>query len=645
MRQHYFPTEAQTIDPDEFVAEMSRHWTERLGNVSSEPLRSTWRQLGEAFGQNILSQSSLKDTGEWTVLCPPTGSGKSQGAVIYCAMLSRFQQEDHPGVLIVTRLIDDCNRMAEEINGYGSMQTAVAYHSEQKEVKMSDLKTFPVVVITHRAYEQALDFMGAGAGIADTWSLFHDYLENDRRKLVIVDEALDVVEHNRVSLDGLRATYGQVPQSLHKQFPKEVESIMLVISILERFNSSQQKQVEQILSHDPLPMLDGCLPDLTEFRKAFRERFSDAYVLRLKDQRALEAVRTRHDNRLRSLHALFRTWQYYARIEGRDTLNTARLLVPDNMNGVVVMDATASRNVVYEVFSKAKVMQPPKGTRRYDNVTLHVSRGHNVGKRRMESRPKPLCKELMGELESILPPQKKCLIVTHKGLSAFMDTFSPKFEKAVTHWGRTTGSNDWKDFDTCVIFGIPYRPPVWPINTFFACQGPQDDRWLQSDGYREYKEHKDIKSALSTSQLVVDIVQAMDRIRSRKVIDSEGNCPPADVYILLPNEQADTIVEGMRTEMPGIKVKPWQYKGQRRKTKRSNYEVGLLKLLEGLDHGDLVHVSYLRDQLGASQRTMADLTKKAQDIQSDLYPSMVDLGVRYETIRGGSTQRATFIRS
>lgn len=647
--------EEQTIDPDIFVNRMEGHWTETLENVSSAALRLTWRQLGEAFNKNILQEPDNPfsiDRNDWDILSPPTGSGKSQGAMIFCSLLSYLDFMQHPGTLIVTRLIEDCEKMAEEINHYGNpdRHTAIAFHSKQDKVQMSELYMYPVIVITHRAYELALDYLGAGAGIADTFKLFHEYLSPKRkRRLVIIDEALDVVEHNKCTLDGLRATAGVISAKLRDQFPNEIKAIEHVISILDEYHSSQGKQPDQIYSKKPLALTNKALPDLTAFRKAFSEKFTGVFTLMKKDPKTLEAVRKQHDVRLRGLNALFRSWQYYSKVESKDALNTARLLVPEDVKGAVVMDATAMSNVVYQVFDKAKVIKPPEGTRNYKNVTLHVSKGHKVGKRFMESHTKKLCNELMVELEKTIKPSQSCLIVTHKGVSPHLDTYTPSFHKDVTHWGRTTGSNQWKDFDTCVIFGIPYRPPTWPINTYFACKGIASDKWLQNEEARKYNGHKDIKASLATGQLVVDIVQAINRIGCRKTIDSNGNCPESHVYIMLPdNEQATEIINGVRREMPGIKVESWNYtvqEGKQKRSRRSNYESGLLTFLEGMEKGDSLAVNHIRNLIGMSPRTLKTLTEKINNPDSRLYEQVEELGIKYEVIQQGKVRKAYLSKS
>lgn len=82
------------IDPKVFVKEMEQHWTKDLGNVSSEALRKVWHQQAQKFGYYAIGNSHID---KWTVLQPPTGSGKTQGTIVYCYMLSRMKRDLHPG--------------------------------------------------------------------------------------------------------------------------------------------------------------------------------------------------------------------------------------------------------------------------------------------------------------------------------------------------------------------------------------------------------------------------------------------------------------------------------------------------------------------------------------------------------------------
>ena len=58
------------VDPNEFVKAMEYHWTDRLGNVSNEPLRKLWFRMVHVFGSYAVGYTHRD---KWTVLQPPTG--------------------------------------------------------------------------------------------------------------------------------------------------------------------------------------------------------------------------------------------------------------------------------------------------------------------------------------------------------------------------------------------------------------------------------------------------------------------------------------------------------------------------------------------------------------------------------------------
>jgi hypothetical protein len=625
------------IDTPAFVAAMEQHWTTELRNVSSPALRQVWGQMGGVFNRHIAAHNNPFEEGRWTVLQPPTGSGKSQGTVVYCAMLSALLEEQHPGVLIVTRLKDDADAMAAQINHMSKRRVAAAFHSSATS-NLADLWQYPVLVVTHRAYELALDHLGQSASIRQTWPYFHNRGDTTRA-LVVIDECLDIVEESQAGLEGLRQTLAAIPGAVRSQFPAQVAAIAEVIRVLEQVQekSATTQTRETVLLKQ---MIDaGTVPDIAALRKALRDVHFDSIQLCRSD--AVERVRLReiHDGRLRSLQHIFTSWVYYSKSGAKKagdaghTLNTARLLVPEGAKGCVVLDATAAANVIYQLFDKAEVIEPPEGVRCYRNVTLHVSRGHNVGKVYMRNNAQVNTAQLVGDLNGKLAG-RKAFIACHKSVEPVLQTQGATFELLTGHWGAIDGANRWQDCSAAVIFGLPYRPDTWSANAFFS---------LRAEA-RPWGEHPDIRAALKHGQVTSDVVQAINRIRCRRVIDAEGNCPTADVYLLLPSDAAaDDILSGILKEMPGIQVKQWQYEHARKKPKRSNYALALETLIRGMPPGRIA-VSEVKRDLGISASRFITLAETLRDPGSTLGKTLVETGVRYEVGRYGKTNRAYFIR-
>jgi hypothetical protein len=234
---------------------------------------------------------------------------------------------------------------------------------------------------------------------------------------------------------------------------------------------------------------------------------------------------------------------------------------------------------------------------------------------------------------------RRVFVATHKKLKPILQTYETPFEMSAGHYGKINGSNKWQDFDTCVIFGLPHLPDTWSPNVFMAHQGEQSEEWLNDENHREFNNKQDIRKALKHGQMVVTVVQAINRVRCRRVINHWGECPPATVYLLIPNGPlGDDIVEGIKQEMPGIKVRGWDYRSQKRKPKRSQVLKGLISYLEIMEEGR-VSPTQLAKELGTNLRTIQRLLTK-----DDLHHTMKQLSVRYEVVRVGKKQQAYFVK-
>ena len=80
--------------------------------------------------------------------------------------------------------------------------------------------------------------------------------------------------------------------------------------------------------------------------------------------------------------------------------------------------------------------------------------------------------QLFKELKRRISNDSQVLLVCHKDSEHWYSSQEYDFRNfEVTHWGAIDGKNDWQDFDTVVIAGIPYRDIVWANNTFMAIRG------------------------------------------------------------------------------------------------------------------------------------------------------------------------------
>ena len=232
------------------------------------------------------------------------------------------------------------------------------------------------------------------------------------------------------------------------------------------------------------------------------------------------------DRTLKNCEAIMARWAYYYRKGEDHTFNSSLLLIPPGLPGPVILDATASQNFLWKLLgSRAEIADVPPGTRTYANVTIHVARGSGLGKTKMTAHGKVRLPRLLANLEKTLMPDRKVLLCVHKRIEHTAKSYDPNFAAySVAHWGAIDGRNDWNDYDTVVIFGLSYRDQVWSTNTFFALQGLQDNRWLEQPSWGHYA---DVRQEMQRRQLTVSVIQAVNRVRCRRVID-RGRQLPAD---------------------------------------------------------------------------------------------------------------------
>jgi hypothetical protein len=158
---------------------------------------------------------------------------------------------------------------------------------------------------------------------------------------------------------------------------------------------------------------------------------------------------------------------------------------------------------------------------------------------------------LATELEKQLPPSSSVFLCAHKDNAHIAKHEGMSFDGySVGHWGAVDGRNDWQDFDTAVIFGLPYRDQVWANNTFFAAQGLQSNEWLRAPAW---KGCEDVRREMSQRQLSVSVIQAINRIRLRRVVDAGARCPEANIFIVLPKDSdGEAILGNIRADTPGL---------------------------------------------------------------------------------------------
>ncbi|MGY4168356.1 hypothetical protein [Bradyrhizobium sp. USDA 4529] len=556
--------------PHEFSQRMNRHWTtphpEGLGQHSSSSLVTLWRIMGETF-QLATVEAAAGVQSPWRILQPPTGTGKTQGTCVYAAMQAEFNRETEGtlrpvGILIATRLKEDADRIRDTINTLAGRGVAVVHHSGSYATP-EQLHESDVVVITHAAFGNAkrdsksLDWK--------SWDRLVSWRGGDRL-LTIIDEALaNVVDESSASTDNLAFILSRIPSEIRSTFPEQV-------ALLEQMS---HVHIDFDELGDAMAMLwkegRADIPDFKPLISAMSTLPYDRIVYARSSTKDQARLAARVAETITAVQSCLTQWAYYAKSGKWHSINSAALAVPLDTPGPVVLDATARANFLWDLFEE-KHERPaiPGHARDYSSVRLHVARGTGLGKNTMAERIKERMPRLKRALEAAIEPERSVFLCVHKDVEGDITKKPTKSEEAkswveklhfsrcsVGHWGAVDGRNTWQDFDAAVILGLPYRPQTWATNMFCALQGAQDDKWLQSP---EWKQFKNVRTEMEQRQMSVSVIQAINRICCRRVIDAEGRCPPADIFIVLPRDaMGDAVLDDIKADMPGICVQPWDF--------------------------------------------------------------------------------------
>ena len=625
------------IREDSFIRKMTARW-ESLGNCISDPLKENWKQLCQTLNEQAKEGDSL-----WRVLQLATGTGKSQGVAVYCSMLG---EERAFGTLIVVRLIAQAEEMATLINELAGKHIATARHSDNTMTNEAMAAT-QILVVTHKAYELALDTHAKGD--EQRLTRFTDYGGNfqEKRQLVIIDECLDVVKQYQVNLEKLSLVLGAIPQRIKREpsLIKEIDSLESLKKDLERASATPHTKV---VHHEPLALPKGFT--LTRLRAELRKVEWDHLLYGKESVEERKAAADRFDKTLEDAQATLEQWNYYAKKGAKHTLNTSSLVIADESQGAVVLDATASHTLLYKLSGGRARVYPALDSRTYKNVTLHVARVSGVGKTKMKKYKADRCQQLIDDLTERLPDSAKVFVCCHKDIEPLLAAYQPPFEVRTGHWGAIEGLNNYQDCDTFVCFGLPYRDRTSAINTYCAFNGVQDDDWLSTPSLRGDHGHDDICVAIEQGQMASDVIQAINRIRVRRVTDTEGNCEPADCYLMLQTgKHGDTLLQAITSAMPGIKNKEWavSFDGEREKglsKLRSQKGRSLLKFLELEEEGEWSS-STLKERLSISKAQWRKIAEQLRLIDSPLTKNLSNIGCRYLTEGAGRGARSYIIKT
>ncbi|MET4210653.1 hypothetical protein [Bradyrhizobium sp. LA2.1] len=616
-----------------FIDRMIRHWTNTLRLPCTSALIEGWLQLEEAL------EAAAKQR-RWQVLPSPTGAGKTEALIV---LLATPTITEHPGALVVTKFKCEADKIAHAINTSAGATIAIAAHTDAK-VKSSDMAASPVVVITHKAYANALR-EAEDAEIPIRLDLYHQYHQS-LRKWLIVDEAFNWVDAYEAERDDLAAMCGPLSGQLPADAIDALKPLLALVRSID--NEQTTNRSDRLLSVEQIAMLQDT--DLEILDRAIRRLPTDATeVWRNVElvRRSKDSQRTTFKKQYLELVEQLRTiqrigWGWLSKRGGRTRLHSSRSLLDTKRMCGVILDATAGVDTGYDLLGSDVLILPrPSGIRSYTNVKIHVSRGHRVGKEYLAKHAPTDWPAVATHLAQRIKPNSKVLAITHKDARNYIRKCGLKcgaFE--VAHWGDLDGKNDWKDFDTVVVYGLPYLDDIAPTNAFFAGVGQQSADWFE--GQRRYGHQTDMKAAIKIGFIARSVVQAIGRGHCRKITDDQGNCGPTDVFILLPSgDVADALTASIQQEMPGSQLKEWHAAPKIGK-QLGPTERKLVSLMRKCGSGTYTKTQIIV-QLSIAGRTFERMSANLRIAHSVLTRDLAAIGVEYDC-KTGPGKEACFIK-
>lgn len=501
-------------------------------------------------------------------------------------------------------------------------------HHSGSYASPDELYEADVVIITHEAFLKAKRMLKK-----DDWFPWDRLVcwRGGRRLLTIIDEALaNVIDESSATTESLAFLLGLIPPSLRAAMPEQVSVLEHVHRVLLGYVSPEHLDTSMSLIWP-----EGGAPANADFGpliSAMKALPLDRIVYDRSSAEDQARLAARVEETMSALQSCLEQFAYYSKSGAWHSINSAALAVPLDAPGPVVLDATARANFLWDLFEERHVRPSVPGRARdYSSVSLHVARGTGLGKHSMTARIKDRLPRLRRALEEELSPDRSVFMCVHKDVEEMLmkkcgDATNFK-EVSVGHWGAVDGRNTWQDFDTAVILGLPYLPKTWATNMFCALKGPQNDEWLKSP---EWKQFKNVRKEMEQRQLAVCVIQAINRVRCRHVIDEEGRCPAADIFIVLPQDEVgDAILDAIKLDMPGINVKPWEFELDAPKGRRPRNGSSHVRVIEYMaDHAaGPVPLSELQSAL--QLRSLKKIREALNDSEHPMTQALTDMRVKY----------------
>lgn len=543
-------------------------WTKRFNQHSSPSLVKGWHTLYNSFDQCIERNRNVGTTHKKAVVPLPTGSGKSHATRHYL----RHLPSDVSALLVMRNIEDIDEALYSLLGGNSTEKKAIAYHSMNR-VSTERLQGAQIVITTHQQLLKAMK--------DSSWNENFNRFDDRKRDLVIIDESLNQVESSSVSPSDIDTVITKIEQAC----ATSVSTVDLKLFAKLKHEGQMLRDVKNLLTdqaNSSNETVGNCIhPDLKSLLTSEHFRLSGfkSYL----ENSSFKKEFSRHDKTtdFDILQGIMSNFQQM------HTLQTAYLYKSDNtvmLQGVewlsftdqscVVLDATAPVDFSYKLHNDVEIINTPKDLRSYSNVILNISVDeYRLGKYSLGNPglKHELIQAMVKVLHSIVKPsleaafeerRESVLIVVHNdvelgNLSSLQSALSHVegniIDVTLAHWGNLTGKNDYRDFNKLLILGLPYKPQTHITNLHVTTD--RELGALGSSAIGVSKDIRDERQKIEMGLVTAEVIQAINRIVCRKVIDSKGNCPRAEVFLFRTGGKlGEVLLAGISQEMPDIKI-------------------------------------------------------------------------------------------
>ncbi|MBW1660487.1 MAG: hypothetical protein JRJ48_08330 [Deltaproteobacteria bacterium] len=558
----------EPIPLDDYIWTMREHWINHLGQVVADGMEHNWKQFANAMNHVVMENLS-GGKGTAHVIPMATGESKTQGSIVYAAMLNRSTPYR---AMIVVRLNQDAFMVADQINELGG--DAIAFNSDA-DITAEEAAEHKTVIISHETFKRH------GHRGSRRW----ETLANSRQ-LFIVDEALHnvevaIVDHHLI--DQLKPVARQIG---HNDMLKTLEMFEHAIDEFDGMDKEPAQHEPVRGLYNPQPMEEAVIKEVVPWFGDADLSEIDRWIITDEAQRANVAIvedfinvideldpkkpvvcrarsivqttsemlyRNQAKEQARKLIPLITSGVFYTR--ERKSLAGVEELLPGRIS-FAVLDATSRVNAIYDLQSihRKDVRIVPVGqTRRYDDFTIHCLKSKT-------GRGSITRDEIHAILAAIpLKADDKLLIVTHKANEPHAIAWKENngqdgIEVSVEHFGNITGRNDWRDYNKIAVIGLPHK----------AKEFYQALNIVKTEEALAYSEDgAGNRTIIENTDIAADLVQAIARIRIRNVKDKRGRCEPAEAYITVNKRKSlyKTVIEALNDQFPGAAIKGWQVDG------------------------------------------------------------------------------------